>query len=533
MLNIEKFDMFSSVSEIELEKIIKARNSKSCVLDPVPTTLLKEILPCILPTLQCIVNRSLSTCEMPTCLKTAVVTPILKKSNMDAENLKSYRPVSNLPYLGKLIEKIAVKQIDNHLEQNDLLEPLQSAYRANHSTETALLKITGDILQFIDSGKCVLLVLLDMSAAFDTVDYQIFIDRLCSENGVDGNVKSWMTSYLSERTQTVRIIGNASDPVKLSCGLPQGSYIGPTGFKLYIKPIVQIAKSYGISIHQYADDTQLYIEFEPGNVNEVKSKMELCIAEMKQWLTVNYLKLNTDKTEVIVIGSRYKLSQVPDVSLIFENDEILPKHHVKNIGVIFDEMMSMSSQVNNVCKSCYNQLRYLSQIRRYLTDDAIVKLVHAFITSRLDGINSILFGVPTCLIDKLQKIQNNCARLILRLKKSDHITEGLKELHWLPIVFRIEYKLIILIFKCIHDIAPLYLSEQISVYVPPRNLRSGSKYLLNLTKTKTVYGDRAFKNCAPKLFNSLPLILRTSAFNSELSGFKVDLKTYLFQKAYL
>lgn len=134
----------------ELSKLITAGNSKSCTLDPIPTSLLKQVLPVVLPSIQTIVNKSLTSKTMPFELKQAVVKPLLKKSTLESENLKIYRPVSNLPYLGKLIEKVAVQQIDTHLSSNNLHEPLQSAYQANHSTETALLKVTNDIILALD-----------------------------------------------------------------------------------------------------------------------------------------------------------------------------------------------------------------------------------------------------------------------------------------------------------------------------------------------------------------------------------------------
>ena len=292
-----------------------------------------------------------------------------------------------------------------------------------------MLKITNDILQFLDNGKCVVLVLLDMSAAFDTVDYKIFVDRLCTQNNVNGCVKLWMSSYLTERTQFVRVKGAESEKIPLTCGLPQGSYIGPTGFKAYIRPLSQIALSHGLKIHQYADDTQLYIDCEPDNISETIANVESCVEDMKFWLTQNCLKLNTDKTEMLLIGSRAKLSKFDSVEMRIGDDRIVPKKSVRNLGVIIDDTMSMENHVNNVCKQCYIQLRYLSRIRRFLTTEAAECLIHAFITSRLDGLNSLLTELPAKLIDKLQRIQNNAARLVLKLRKFDHISDALHPGH--------------------------------------------------------------------------------------------------------
>ena len=196
----------------------------------------------LLPTIHSIVEKSLQQKTMPSSLKQAVVKPLLKKSTLSKENLKNYRPVSNLPYIGKLIEKIAIQQMDKHLVEHNLHEPLQSAYTANHSTETALLKVTNDILLSLDKRQCVFLVLLDLSAAFDTIDHDVFLARLSEEYGITGEVREWMKSYLTERHQVISINSSTSDKILLDFGFPQGSCIGPFGFKLYTKPLTEIAK---------------------------------------------------------------------------------------------------------------------------------------------------------------------------------------------------------------------------------------------------------------------------------------------------
>ena len=255
--SVNSMNAFNELSEEDISNSITKGNSKSCSLDPIPTTLLKGCLPVLLPTIHTIVNKSLQQKTMPTSLKQAVVKPLLKKSTLDKENLKNYRPVSNLPYIGKLIEKVAIKQMDEHLVTEDLHEPLQSAYTANHSTETALLKVTNDILLSLDERKCVLLVLLDISAAFDTIDHNVFLARLTNEYGITGDVRDWMGSYLRSRQQVISINSSVSDKIVLDFGFPQGSCIGPFGFKLYTKPLTEIAAKHNVHIHLYADDTQL------------------------------------------------------------------------------------------------------------------------------------------------------------------------------------------------------------------------------------------------------------------------------------
>ena len=183
-------DSFRLLSDDEVSAIVRKSPTKTCV----PTTLLKDILPNILPLLRETVNKSLQTCTFPDDLKVALVRPLLKKTNLDLVE-KNYRPVSNLQYIGKLIERVVNIQLNDHIITNNLVEPMQSAYRAGHSTETALIKIKADILNAIDNTEVVCLVLLDLSAAFDTVDHQILLERLKIMFGLTGTVINWITSY--------------------------------------------------------------------------------------------------------------------------------------------------------------------------------------------------------------------------------------------------------------------------------------------------------------------------------------------------
>ena len=196
----------------------------------------------------------------------------------------------------------------------------------------------------------------------------------------------------------------------------------------------------------------------------------------------------------------------------------------------------MEKHVNSVCRSCYLQLRQISQIRRHITQDATKTLIHSFVISRLDNLNSMLYGTPQSLRNKIQKIQNHAARLVLGLRKSDHITQALFELHWLPVDRRIDYKLLTLTHKAIHKIAPSYLQEMIEIHIPQRPLRSGDEYLLSIklfTSQSKKYGDRTFAYAAPELWNNLPKELRKLGMTNENSKtFKAHLKTHLFKCAF-
>ncbi|KAK6167714.1 hypothetical protein SNE40_021678 [Patella caerulea] len=260
--------------------------------------------------------------------------------------------------------------------------------------------------------------------------------------------------------------------------------------------------------------------------------MQNCISDIKMWMSNNFLKLNDDKTEYLIIGSNTNLNKLSDTPVQVGQNYITPSKSARNIGVIFDCQMSMESHINSICKTGYFNLRNISKIKKYISTDAMKTLINSLVTSRIDHSNSLLYGTPAKHLDKLQKLQNSAARLISGSSYRDHISPVLYELHWLPIVFRIEYKILLLTYKCLNNLIPSYLSDLIYLYKPSRQLRSSEdRYLLVEKKANLVsFGDKAFSVASPKLWNKLPYIIRSS---ESLPVFKSQLKTFLFKKAFL
>ena len=253
---------FTPISKTDLTEIIKSASNASCESDPVPTKLIKTILlDTLLPVICKIINLSLSSGNFPDLYKNALVTPLLKKISLDPECLKNFRPVSNLAFVSKLIEKVVANQFISHLKNNNLLETYQSAYKSFHSTETALLRVSNDVLRAIDDRQCVFLTLLDLSAAFDTIDHNVLLDLLHNDLGIHGTAHQWFQSYLSGRTQCVRIGEQKSAPLDLRYGVPQGSVLGPLLFCAYTTKLGQIIQTHDLNYHIYADDTQIYLSF--------------------------------------------------------------------------------------------------------------------------------------------------------------------------------------------------------------------------------------------------------------------------------
>ncbi len=203
---------------------------------------------------------------------------------------------------------------------------------------------------------------------------------------------------------------------------------------------------------------------------------------------------------------------------------------VRNIGSVFDAQMKLEENVKQMCRNAYIHLRKIKYIRPYLSKKHAEVLVHAFVTSRIDFHNSLLYGLPQSLLNKVQKVQNAAARIISRQGRYDHITPTLYQLHWLPVYYRIQFKILILVYKCLNNAAPRYLSELLSIHTANRALRSnGHIQLCRPVANYRSYGDRAFSIAGPKLWNALPSNIRSSR---SINHFKSQLKTHLFSKAF-
>ena len=295
--------------------------------------------------------------------------------------------------------------------------------------ETALLSIKSYIHLSLSRGETTALVLLDLSAAFDTI--------------VGGYTIKWFSSYLTECYQSVKIVSTLSDWFPLLFGVPQGSVLGPLLFSLYASPVSTLTgKHKAVNFHFYASDTQLYVYLSHTNASAAFDKLNRCLQDVKEWISASKLKLNPDKTEFILFGSK---KQEESLNACFPIDILgnpfHPTKSVRNLGVWFDSDFSFSKHVQNVCKGCFIQLRDFRNIRQFLTQDAAVSVASAFVSSQLDYCISLFRGLSKFNHHRLQSIQISAARTVTKSSKYTQITLVLSKIHWLPIRFRSEFKL--------------------------------------------------------------------------------------------
>jgi hypothetical protein len=329
----------------------------------------------------------------------------------------------------------------------------------------------------------------------------------------------------------VRYNGRTSSTILLQCGVPQGSVLGPVIFILYYADVIRIASKHGFKAHSYADDLQLYDHAVANNCATLVPRMSACISEINDWMASNRLKLNPTKTEIIWLGSARKLKYCSLDELSIAGVMLKPSTQVRDLGVQVDSNLSMSAHINHLTRTCFYHIRQLRTVRKSLTVDTTHALVRALVHSRLDYCNSVLAGQPKYCFDKLQSVLRASARLVLRLPGWSNVSELIRrQLHWLPFPERVQFKLCTLVYKCLHQQAPVYLTEMcvpVSTHPGRSHLRSAAigDLLVPPTRTKTI-GPHGFFCSGPSAWNKMSTDLKDSTLS--LNSFKKKLKTFLF-----
>ncbi len=302
-------------------------------------------------------------------------------------------------------------QLSLFLAQNNILDNNQSGFRSGHSTETALLSVTEALRLARAASKSSVLILLDLSAAFDTVNHQILMSIL-RKMGISGTALLWFESYLSDRSFRVSWRGEVSKSQLLATGVPQGSVLGPLLFSIYMSSLGSVIQKHGFSYHCYADDTQLYFSFQPDDPT-VTARVAACLSDISSWMMDHHLQLNLAKTELLVFSANPSLHH--NFSIQLGSSTITPSRTARNLGVVIDDQLSFADHIATMARSCRFALYNIRKIRPFLSEQAAQLLVQALVLSRLDYCNALLAGLPTCTIKPLQLIQNAAARVVFNL----------------------------------------------------------------------------------------------------------------------
>ena len=527
----DRLEHLQPTSVVEVSNLLARLPNKTSPLDYIHTHVLKSCADVMSPLICHLANLSFAEGVFPSPFKLAQITPLLKKDGLDDDDLANYRPISNLNTISKVIERLALARLLPHVGASCNFSTLQSAYRKQHSTETALLKILDDLYRIVDDRKAAVLIGLDLSAAFDTIDHDILISRLESVFGVSGAALEWIGTYLRGRSQYVKIGIEQSKTSSCHLGVPQGSVLGPFLFSVYVSPVSDVIASYGIQHHQYADDTQLYTAVRSDTDLNNISKLEECTLAVQDWFLWNGMLLNPDKSEVLLVGTQAQAQKFAGGTGIAVAGSVTTYSvKLKSLGVTLDQGLVFSEHVRNTVKGSNHHIRALRHIRPFLSREVANTIACSIVGTRLDYCNAVLYGTSQQNIMKLQRVQNSLARVVSGASRRDHIRPVLMALHWLPIAQRVEYKVALMTYKVLATGQPTYLADIVTEYKPSRHLRSSSVRTLAVRRTKTVIGGRAFSCAAADVWNRLPDNIRTLP---TVSSFKSKLKTHYFRTAFV
>ena len=519
-----RLSKFEPTSEEEILQILTTHRVKCSPEDPVPVKVLKENLKVFIPIWKELVNFSLEVGDVE-CLKSSAVLPLIKQMDdiMDKDILKNYRPVSNLLFLEKLIERVVAERLNRHMTANQLHCDKEYGYKANHSTELLMMKVVNDLLKACDEKKPTIVLLLDLSAAFDTVDQEKLLEILRVEIGIEGTALKWFRSFLTERTQRVKINDTYSELVLLLFGVTQGSVLGPPLFNIYIRSLYPYMKPFLFEIFGFADDQQLLKTFVPVLQVTAFDDIGKCIGKITEWMNEFFLCLNASKTKILVISPPSVRDSLILKGTFIDNVCIRFVRHAKNLGVILDEVLSFEQQIACVVKACVVTIKKIAEIKAFLSKEQLTTVVCASILSRIDYCNALYYHINESLVKKLQIVQNSAVHLIRKRMNQPGITtnELLRRFHWLPVKKRIVFKILLVVHKCLLGKAPRSLCDMLESGTSSRTKK------LEERSCNGVMGERSFRVAGPKLWNLLPLCLRMEEDTEE---FKKMLKTFLFRE---
>uniref|UniRef100_A0A8C2HQP3 Reverse transcriptase domain-containing protein n=1 Tax=Cyprinus carpio TaxID=7962 RepID=A0A8C2HQP3_CYPCA len=350
----------------------------------------------------------------PSTFRQAPITPLLKKPTLNSTLLENYRPVSLLPFIAKTLERAVFNQVSAFLTQNNFLDSKQSGFRSGHSSETALLSVVEALRLARVESKSSILILLDLSAAFDTVNHQILLSTLLTK-GISGTALQWFEFHLSDRSFKVSWRGEVSKSHHLTTVVPQGSVLGPL-----------LIQKHGFSYHCYADDTQLYLSFHPDDPT-IAALISACLTDISCWMKDHHLQLNLAKTELLVVAANPSFYH--NFTIQLGTSTITPSKTARNLGVMIDDQLTFLDHIVKIVQSCRFALFNIKKIRPFLSEHAVQLLVQALVLSRLDYCNALLAGLPASSIKPLQLIQKAAARLIFNEPKRIQVTPLFINLH--------------------------------------------------------------------------------------------------------
>ena len=488
----------SPTTSTEIENIIMSLSSaKASGPFSISTSLLKTLKGILSIPLQLLFNCSFSTGLVPDQFKVARVVPIHKKGS--SYLVSNYRPISLLSIFNKLIEKLMYNRIISYLEKFSILHNNQFGFRSKHSTTHALLLLTDRIQRSIDNGTYSCGIFLDLCKAFDTVDHKILLAKL-EYYGIRGAPNDWFVSYLSNRRQFVSLSGTNSDYQPVTCGVPQGSVLGPLLFLLYINDMPKCSNI--LEFHLFADDTNLFLN-NPSILN-LETNLNVELEKVSQWLYANKLSLNIEKTSFVVFHSPQRRI-AHKLNLSISNKSVKSDNQVKYLGLIFDSNLNWKPYLHELSKKVSRGIGVLSKIRYYVNRNILHQLYYSIIYPFLTYGLLIWGNTYSTTLKPLITLQKRAIRTITFSKPDEHSEPLFKELEILKLTDLVTLHNALFMYHYYYNLLPSsfenFFQTVASVHSYNTRLASKSTYYINTIKTN--YGKFNIRFAAVKVWNHL------------------------------
>ena len=488
------------VTEKELVYTINScKYNYSCDFNDLSMNIVKCTFNAIIKPFMHICNLSFSNGVFPNDMKIAKIVPLFKSG--DESIFSNYRPVSLLPQLSKILEKLFDKRLTDFVETHNILSNSQYGFRGNRSTAMALLDFMERVGSATDNKNITLGVFIDLKKAFDTIDHSLLIKKL-GHYGVRGIASNWLKSYLLNRKQFVNFNGIKSELQDVICGVPQGSILGPKLFILYINDMCNITKVMDLII--FADDTNIFCTAD--NIKDLCKTVSLELNKFHTWFAINKLSLNISKTNFMVFGKKHLKT---DCNIYINDFKIERVYVTKFLGVLIDSELSWKPQTVNIKNKLYRNLAVLKKVKPLLHKEALLKLYCSIFQSHLYYCVELWGNCSKTYLLPIIKAQKHAVRVICNLGSRDHTSSFFKELNILKFMDLVEFKILILMFKAWNVNLPkslqcLFQSKTDNVY----NTRRLYNFKVNFSKSKIKYN--CLSSIGVRLWNKLDEKMKTS-----------------------
>ena len=481
--------------------------------DGISVKMIKIASPYVTKCLTHIFNLSIRCGRYPKDWKHALVTPIHKGG--DKCSSSNYRPISILPIVSKILERWVHSAVYTYLEENTLIPSCQSGFRPLHSTETTLHDFTNKCFQAMENGEVTGSVFIDLSKAFDCVDHEILVDKLKRLN-MSPSVISWFESYLSGRSQSVKLDDKISKDLPLNVGVPQGSILGPLLFIIYTSDLPSCIPP-NCNLFMYADDSTLTCS--SSSINEVERSLNVALDRIHNWCVRNKLRLNSNKTKCMIIGTRQKISDA-ELNVYIADKLIIKEKCCKCLGVIIDDTLSWGPHVEYVRKAVSSKLGMLNRIRDCVTQNSLLTLFISLVMPTLEYCCTVWGGRYVSHDNTLNKCLKRAARMILKCTSLAPSADMFARLNWISFPERVKFKKATLVFKCLNKMTPSYVANLFTPNAHIRETRQSTNKALKVPLAKKECYVKSFAVSGANIWNNLPEQLRRvdslDTFKSEL-----------------